>query len=470
MGFKKEFLWGGATAANQLEGAYLKDGKGLSSADCLTGGSRTVAREYTDGIVEGKNYPSHEAIDFYHRYKEDIAMFAEMGFKSFRLSINWPRIFPKGDESEPNEAGLAFYDRVFDECLKYGIEPVVTLSHYETPYHLVKEYGSWKNRKLIDFFEKFAITVMERYKNKVKYWMTFNEINTVVLHPTYSTGIRVGNNETALEVGLVASYHQFLASAKTVIAARNINRESKVGMMLLYPLTYAETCSPEDHLAAMKAMDLHYLFADVQARGYYSNKAKKILEQHEVKLPMMDGDEELLKEGTVDYIAISYYMSFVASGNPEKANLAKGNMFAGLKNPYLKASDWGWQIDPIGLRLTLNYLYDRYQKPIFVVENGLGAFDEPNSDFYVEDDYRIDYLRQHIEEMKKAVDEDGVDLMGFTPWGCIDLVSVSTGEMAKRYGFIYVDKQDDGSGTLNRYRKKSFNWYKEVIASNGEKL
>jgi len=468
--FSEGFLWGGAVAANQCEGAYNADGKGLSTADIMTAGSRTSSRDITDGIIEGKNYPSHEAIDFYHRYKEDIKMFGEMGFKCFRLSINWTRIFPNGDDEAPNEAGLKFYDDVFDECHKYGIEPVVTISHYETPYNLVKNYGSWRNRRCIDFYVKYCETIFRRYKNKVKYWMTFNEINCISLMPFIPAGIMLQKDENQPQVCYQAAHHQFVASAKAVKLGHEINPDFKIGMMMLYPLAYGETCNPLDNLAAMKIMDTHYLFSDVQVKGYYTSKAKKFLEGKNVVLEMEEGDEEILKEGSVDYIGFSYYMSIVASGDQIGKEMSIGNMLNGIKNPYLKASDWGWQVDPIGLRLSLNNLYDRYQKPVFVVENGLGAYDKVEEDGSIHDDYRIDYLRQHIEQMKLAVNEDGVDLIGYTPWGCIDLVSASTGEMEKRYGFIYVDKDNQGKGTLNRIKKDSFYWYKKVIETNGEVL
>ena len=468
--FSQGFLWGGAVAANQCEGAYNVDGKGLSTADVMTAGSRTSRRDVTDGIIGGKNYPSHEAIDFYHRYKEDIKMFGEMGFKCFRLPINWTRIFPNGDDETPNEAGLKFYDDVFDECHKYGIEPIVTISHYETPYNLVKNYGSWRNRKCIDFYVKYCETIFRRYKDKVKYWMTFNEINCISLMPFIPAGIIVQKDENQAQVCYQAAHHQFVASAKAVKLGHEINPDFKIGMMMLYPLAYPETCNPLDNLASMKMMDNHYLFSDVQVKGYYTSKAKKILAAKNVVLEMEEGDDEILSQGCVDYIGFSYYMSIVASGNQIDKEMTLGNMLGGIKNPYLTTSDWGWQIDPVGLRLSLNNLYDRYQKPVFVVENGLGAYDKVEEDGRIHDDYRIDYLRQHIEQMKLAVNEDGVDLIGYTPWGCIDLVSASTGEMEKRYGFIYVDKDNEGKGTLNRIKKDSFYWYKKVIETNGEVL
>lgn len=462
-GFQDSFLWGGAVAANQCEGAYNVDGKGISIADCLTSGTKLQSREYTDGIQGGKYYPSHTAVDFYHKYKEDIRLFAELGFKCFRTSINWTRVFPEGDESVPNEAGLLFYDALFDECLKYGIEPVVTISHYEMPYGLVKKYGSWTNRKLIDCYLRFCDVIFRRYIGKVKYWMTFNEINVIMLNPTMSAGIR--NDDDIYP----AAQNMLLASAKAVHLGHDINPRSKIGMMMLYPTFYAMTCNPEDQLKALKAIDDHYMFSDVQVRGHFTEKAKHYFECNKIPYLMSAEDESDLAAGTVDFIGFSYYNSTVVSASMVEKN-ARGNMLNGIKNPHIKASEWGWEIDPIGLRIALNSLYGRYELPLFVVENGLGAVDEITPDGQIHDSYRIEYIRDHIRQMKLAVVEDGVDLMGYTLWGCIDLVSAGTGEMSKRYGLIYVDRDDMGNGTLERSKKDSFFWYKKVIATNGSDL
>ncbi|WP_068783457.1 6-phospho-beta-glucosidase [Paenibacillus phocaensis] len=466
----EDFLWGGAISANQSEGAWNVGGKGISTADVAAAGKHGQKRVYTDGILEDVYYPNHEAIDFYHRYPEDIALFAEMGFKCFRTSIHWTRIFPQGDEREPNEEGLAFYDRLFDECLKYGIEPVVTISHYETPLYLVEKYGSWTSRNMIDFYVRLCEVLFRRYRTKVKYWMTFNEINVITLNPIIAAGIRIEKAEHPEQLMYQAAHYQMVASARAVRLGREINPDFKIGMMMLYPLSYAETCSPEDNLENLHNMDLHYYFSDIQVRGYYSPKAIKFLERRQISLDITPQDKQDLLQGTVDYIGISYYMSLVTSANPDRKIRVKGNMLDGIANPYLEKSAWDWQIDGLGLRIALNYLYDRYQLPIFVVENGLGAVDEKREGEMVQDDYRIDYLRKHIAHMIDAVVLDGVDVMGYTVWGCIDLVSASTGEMKKRYGLIYVDRDDQGQGTLNRERKKSFYWYKNVIASNGAML
>jgi len=473
--FPEGFLWGGATAANQLEGASQEGGKGLNLADVLPGGKVRLELLMKPGfnyeIDESKyHYPNHEAIDFYHRYKEDIALFAEMGFKVFRMSIAWSRIFPRGDEETPNEEGLAFYDRVFDELHKYGIEPVVTISHYETPLHLIKEYGAWKNRKLIGFFERYARTVFNRYKDKVKYWMTFNEINGATHFPLFGLGFSASSEEARLQESFQGLHHQFVASALAVKIGHEIIPGSQIGCMLVYAPVYAFDSNPENVMHALKEEQIfNYYCGDVQVRGEYPAFAKRYFKENGIEIDIQEGDLEIIKEGTVDYIGFSYYMSRTEKKEKTNEESSSGNIIGGVKNPFLKASDWGWEIDPEGLRISLNKLYDRYQVPLFIVENGLGAKDTVEADGSINDDYRIDYLRDHIKAMGEAI-EDGVNLIGYTPWGCIDLVSASTGEMSKRYGFIYVDRHDDGSGTLERSKKKSFYWYKDVIATNGEQL
>jgi 6-phospho-beta-glucosidase len=416
-------------------------------------------------------FPSYEAIDFYHHYKEDIALFAEMGFKVFRTSVAWSRIFPNGDDAEPNEGGLAFYDSLFDECLKHGIEPLVTISHYEAPLALTKKYNGWVSRELIPLFERYARVLFERYKGKVKYWLTFNEINATTLFgaPFLGAGAIIDNQAEGKQATYRAAHNQLVASALVVKACRDIIPSAKIGNMIAAMMIYPYSCRPEDvWLKTEKERDT-YFYSDVQARGYYPAYMERFFAKQGIDLERGPDDARILREGTVDFISFSYYMSLAASSDPALAG-AGGNLFGGVKNPYLESSEWGWQIDPLGLRTLLNNLYDRYQKPLFIVENGLGAKDVVEADGSISDDYRINYLREHIKAMKAAIDDDGVDLLGYTPWGCIDLVSASTGEMSKRYGFIYVDKDDAGNGTLARSRKKSFYWYKSVIESNGEKL
>ena len=475
--FRDDFLWGGATAANQYEGAWDVDGKGPSVSDMCTNGSYKTPKRITPVFEEGTLYPSREATDFYHHYKEDIALFAEMGFKTFRMSINWTRIFPTGMEEKPNEKGLEFYDKVFDECLKYGIEPLVTISHYELPYALVEKYNGWEGREVIDCYMRYCEAIFERYQNKVKYWLTFNEINsgTMAMGAVLSLGTIKGYSGPITEVPdrpqerFQALHHQFVASAKAVKLAHEKYPQFKMGNMSLFATAYPFTCNPDDVIATQKMMQItNWYCADVQVRGAYPYYAKRFWEENGINIKMEDGDLELLKEGTVDFFTFSYYMTNCVSTDPAQQK-TDGNFMGGTKNPYLESSDWGWQIDPKGLRYTLNEIYGRYQIPVMVVENGLGAYDKKEEDGSINDDYRIEYLRKHIEQMREAV-KDGVDLMGYTPWGCIDLVSASTGEMAKRYGFIYVEKYDDGTGDLSRKKKKSFDWYKKVIRTNGEDL
>lgn len=470
--FPENFLWGGAIAANQSEGGYREGGKGLTTVDMIPYGENRMPIKL--GLVdsvelsEEEFYPSHQAIDFYHRYKEDIALLAEMGFKTFRMSIAWSRIFPKGDELEPNQAGIDFYRSVFEECHKYGIEPLVTLCHFDVPMHLVNEYGSWRNRKMIGFFERYARTCFEAFDGLVKYWLTFNEINILLHSPFSGAGLLFQEGENRDQVKYQAAHHELVASALVTKIAHEINPENQVGCMLAGGNFYPYSCKPEDVFTAMQKDRENLFFIDVQSRGYYPSYAQKVFDEKGVKLEILEEDYETLKH-TVDFISFSYYASRCASAEMNANNTSEANVVKSIRNPHLPASDWGWVIDPLGLRITMNTLYDRYQKPLFLVENGLGAKDVPDENGEVQDDYRIDYLRQHVEAMAEAI-TDGVPLMGFTPWGCIDLVAASTGEMSKRYGFIYVDRDNLGNGTLNRTPKKSFHWYKRVIASNGTEL
>ena len=480
--FPENFLWGGATAANQCEGGYNEGGKGLGVPDIMTGGTVTEPRHITDGILPGRHYPSHESVDMYHHYREDIKMFGEMGFKCYRMSINWSRIFPKGDEAEPNQAGIAFYRDLFEACREQGIEPMVTLSHYELPYHLAKEYGGWKNPKLIDFYLNYAKTVMTEFKGLVKYWLTFNEINCLLMGGfggVMGGGMLPQAEDTPMEFGDLdwddkqgryqALHHQFLASAKAVMLGHEIDPNNKVGCMIAGAAVYPHTCNPDDVIAAQrKQREQNFYCGDVQVRGAYPAWAPSVWKREGIEpIEVSAEDAATLKAGTVDFYSFSYYMSSTATADP--ALIEAGNIFGGAGNEYLKKSDWGWAIDPKGLKYYLEEVYDRYQVPLMIVENGLGAVDTVEEDGSIHDSYRIDYLRQHIEQMGEAI-EDGVDLMGYTMWGCIDLVSASTGEMKKRYGFIYVDKDNDGNGTLARSRKDSFYWYKKVIESNGAEL
>lgn len=485
MKFPDNFLWGGAIAANQCEGAWNEDGKGMSVADVAMFKPNVDKKDYvsqwhidmddirkareTDDVVY---YPKRHGVDFYHHYEEDIALFAEMGFKTLRLSIAWTRLFPNGDEEKPNEKGLLFYENVFKCLRKHNIEPLVTLSHYEMPLYLVENYEGWASREVVDMFVKFATTCFERYKDLVKYWLTFNEIDSVFRHPFTTVGIVEDNyasKNEAEEAIYKALHHQLVASALVTKYAREIIPGAQIGCMVTKTLTYPETCNPEDIYLAMMDNRTNNLYTDVQVRGKYPLWIKKLWEDKGFEIPILEGDEEILAAHTVDFISFSYYMSMVQSIHAEKREKVGGNLTTGVKNPYLSTSEWGWQIDPKGLEISLIDLYDRYQKPLWIVENGLGYNDVVNEDGTIEDDYRINYFADHFKGIGHAI-ENGVEVMGYTSWGCIDIVSASTSQMSKRYGFIYVDKDDEGHGTLKRMKKKSFDWYKKVIATNGEDL
>ncbi|GEN90851.1 6-phospho-beta-glucosidase [Tetragenococcus koreensis] len=480
--FPDGFLWGGATAANQLEGATRTDGKGWTTADTaqfiadpkkrmaqmlqpMTTKTVEAALNDTKGL-----YPKRYGIDFYHRYQEDIALFAEMGFKTFRLSISWARILPNGDEEVPNEAGLQFYENVIDELLKYNIEPLVTLSHYEFPLGLSFEQNGWQSRKTIDAFEHYARILFERFKGKVKYWISFNEMNIVMMTGYLSAGLledQLSADESLTQAQFTAMHHQLVAAAKATKALHEIDPAAQMGCMIARMENYADTPAPNDVLASVKSDQENFLMMDVLAKGSYPNYAWRLFAEKGAKIDQTKEDQQVLAENMTDFVSLSYYMSGIVGGD-ETAETS-GNLLASKANPFLEKSEWDWQIDPVGLRITLNKMYDRYQKPIFIVENGLGAKDELTNELKVHDGYRINYLREHIEQIGESL-QDGVDVMGYTPWGCIDLISASGNEMSKRYGFIYVDQDDVGKGTLNRYRKDSFDWYKKVIASNGQDL
>lgn len=489
--FPKGFLWGGAIAANQAEGAYNVDGRGLVQTDVTTGGSVNTPRYTTyidkDGkpgkapsmghmgaipegakfaILEDHYYPNHEGVDFYHRYKEDIKLFAEMGYSVFRLSISWARIFPNGDDAEPNQAGLDFYRKVFEECRKYGIEPLVSIWHFDTPLSLEERYGGWANRALIDFYVRYAETIMREYKGLVKYWLTFNEINgTIMFMDLFGESASDADYQHAYQ----HLHNQFVASARTVKLAHSIDPDYMVGNMICGITFYPGTCDPADILANRHKWEQNiYYCGDVQAKGKYPTFAKRLWKEHNVELDITEQDIIDLREGKVDMYTFSYYMSNNITTHTGEETVG-GNFSMGAKNPYLTYSDWGWAHDPSGLQYYLEMMNDRYEIPLMVVENGLGAFDTVEEDGSINDDYRIDYHRAHIKAMAAAL-ENGVNLIAYTTWGCIDLVSAGTGEMRKRYGFIYVDKDDEGKGTFDRTPKASFYWYKKVIASNGDDL
>ncbi|MCD8370519.1 MAG: glycoside hydrolase family 1 protein [Clostridiales bacterium] len=475
--FPSDFLWGGATAANQIEGAWNADGKGPNLADAMTLGSHTTPRRITLDINESEYYyPSHRAVDFYTHYREDIALMAELGLKIYRMSISWARIFPLGTEEEPNEAGLQFYDAVFRECKKYNIEPLVTIYHNEMPLNLVTEIEGWSDRQCIEYYLRFAKTLFERYRDTVRYWIPFNEINDL------TTGVGNWNHGGILNEGtetfqhqldqpdkrFAALHHQFVASAMAVRLGKTINPDFRFGTMICHITVYPLTCRPEDVLLTQQEDQLRNCFSgDVQIKGEYPYFMKRYFERNRITFETLPEDPQILRDGCCDFYTFSYYMTNCITMQKDAA-LVSGNIMGGARNPYLKATEWDWQIDPVGLRYTLNHVYDRYRVPIMITENGIGARDRLENGA-IHDDYRIAYYREHLIQMALAID-DGVDLIGYTPWTAIDVVSCSTGEMSKRYGFIYVDCDDHGNGTMKRYKKDSYYWYQQVIATNGESL
>lgn len=488
MPFPDNFLWGAAVAANQCEGGFLQGNKGISNTDVITRGSLENPRQITYTVnhrrqktalmnmenipedaefvcFDDEMYPNHESTDFYHHYKEDIALMKDLGLKAFRMSISWPRIFPLGNDEEPNEAGLAFYEEIFRGLKEAGIEPIVTINHYEIPIHLTELWGSWLDRRMITCFLNYCETIFMRYKDLVHYWLTFNEINHVNLVPFLAAGITKKDPRSLA----VASHYELVAAAKAVSLGRRINPNFKFGCMIGHTQAYPYTCKPEDIYARWDFMSRCYLYSDVQVRGYYPTYQLKKWDREGIRPEITEQDRKDLQAGTVDFISFSYYHSGVQAADLAVLKMTGGNLSRGGKNPYLPTTEWGWQIDPMGLRMALIELYDRYQKPLFIVENGLGAKDQLVNG-RVHDPYRIAYLKAHIEAMMLAIEVDGVELLGYTPWSFIDLVSAGTGEYRKRYGLVYVDKQDDGSGDYQRYRKDSFRWYREVIRTNGSNI
>lgn len=474
MSFPDNFLWGGAFAANQVEGGYAEGGKGLSTADIFPRGDRKKGgvfdRTY-EQILEAAadkddmKYPKRRGIDFYHRYAEDIALFQEMGFKALRFSISWSRIFPNGDDAAPNPEGIAFYRNMVNELKKAGITPIVTLSHFEQPLNLTLKYNGWTDRRLIRYFENFTETLFDEFHDDIKYWITFNEVDATVHIPLTGAGIIKEHCENLEQSEYQALHHQFVASALVTKYAHEKYPDLKIGCMTTKNLKYPATCKPSDCLQFQKETMLDGFYTDVQVFGEYPYAIRNQWKKKGIVIQMEDGDAKVLKANTVDFVSFSYYASLVTSADGSKKEKTNANLLVGEKNPYLKQTPWGWQIDPEGLRFALNQMYDRYHLPLFVAENGLGTLDVLENDT-VNDEYRIEYIRDHIEAMEQAID-DGVDVFGYTYWGCIDCISASTSEMSKRYGFIYVDQDDEGNGTLKRFPKRSFAWYKNLIASNG---
>lgn len=483
LGFGDDFLWGGAVSAPQIEGGFNEDGRGWSPMDMIEYEPDKEKQQidlldfYTTErmnagkeLDNGKFYPKRIGIDFYHRYQEDIALFAEMGFKCFRTSISWSRIFPNGDEETPNEEGLQFYDKVIDELKKYDIEPLITICHGEIPLGLMEKYRGFYDREVVDHFMRYAKVLFERYGDRVKHWITFNEQNGATTVTPLAAGVLKDKVEDMQQAGYQAAHHMFVANSLAIKQCRETIPDAKIGCMIAGFTVYPATCNPNDVFQSLVDTQMeNYFYGDVMMRGYYPSYIKRYMAQNGIHIEIQDGDKEILSAYTSDFLALSYYCSSVTSANKEEIELTSGNLMSGGKNPYLKTSEWGWQIDPVGLRYVLNLLYDRYQKPLFIVENGLGYDDKLDSNNEIHDQYRIDYMKQHLLEVNNAIN-DGVEVIGYTSWGPIDIISMGTNEMTKRYGFIYVDQDNHGRGTKNRIKKDSFYWYKKVIKTNGEDL
>lgn len=474
--FPKDFLWGGAVAACQIEGAYDVDGRGLSTSDLRAYDPNlkraNIKKEGGDtrsGIkaaIQDKTsyFPKRYGIDFYHTYKQDLALLKELGLKAFRTSISWSRIFPNGDEEQPNEKGLQFYDQLIDEIIKNGMEPIITMSHYDFPIHLVTEYGGFANRNVIDFFVNYAKVLLQRYKGKVTYWIVCNQVNLVPAVQFGSLGIYEDQSNHMEELMYQAVHHQFIAGAKVVKLAREIDPNAKMGTMVADGTFYPATCNPEDVILTLKKNRMQYYFTDVQLRGEYPGYALRYFKENNIQLDMRPQDLALLKTHTMDFLAVSYYYSKIVDAR-------KNTMepFDGEQNPYLKPTPWEWRADPLGLYNSLSQYWDRYQKPLMIAENGLGALDVVEKDGSIHDEYRINYLQQHITQVKECI-KDGAHIFAYLSWAPIDIVSSSSAEMSKRYGYIYVDLDDYGKGSGQRMKKDSFFWYQHVIQTNGEDL
>ena len=475
-GFPDGFLWGGAIAACQAEGAYDTDGRGLSTSDLhryTKGLNRAHIEKEGGDTLEGIRatvadtesfFPKRYGIDFYHTYKEDLSLMRELGLRAFRTSVSWSRIFPQGDEEKPNEAGLAFYDRLFDEIIADGMVPVITMSHYDIPLHLVTEYGGFANRDVIKMFCRYAEVLLDRYHDRVKYWIVFNQVNLIPTVRFGSLGLYDDQADDMEELMYQAVHHQMVAAAQVKLMARVIDPTLRIGTMMADGTFYPATCRPKDVVLTMKKNRMQYFFTDVQLRGEYPVYALRYFREQGYDIKILPEDEELLRDNAMDFLGISYYSSKIV--NSDVDTIAP---FQGSQNPYLEPTPWEWRADPLGFYNSISQYWDRYEVPIMIAENGFGALDEVAPDGSIHDGYRIDYLRKHIEQLRECV-RDGVDVMAYLSWGPIDIVSSSSGEMSKRYGYVYVDRDDFGRGTQRRLKKDSFYWYQHVIETNGEDL
>lgn len=461
--FPKDFLWGASTSAYQVEGAWDEDGKGPSVIDM---------GKYPEGTSDFK-----VASDHYHRYKEDIALFAEMGLKAYRFSIAWTRIYPKGT-GEINEKGIAFYNDLINELLSHNIEPIVTMCHFDLPYAL-QEKGGWSNRETIDAYENYAKTLFKHFGDRVKYWLTINEQNMMILHGATIGTVdpNIKNPEKEL---YQQNHHMLLAQAKAMKLCHEMCPNAKIGPAPNIISIYPASSKPEDVIAASNFSSIrNWLYLDAAVFGRYNSIAWSYLEEKGYTPTIQEGDMEILKSGKPDFIAFNYYststvaeskndLSDKNSTGDQQIAIGEQGVYRGVSNPYLEKTQFGWEIDPIGFRSTLREINERYNLPLLVTENGLGAYDKLEEGDVVNDDYRIDFLRKHIEQAKLAI-TDGVNLIGYCPWSAIDLISTHQG-ISKRYGFIYVNRDEFDLKDLRRIKKKSFYWYRDVIKSNGEKI
>ncbi|NFA42381.1 glycoside hydrolase family 1 protein [Clostridium botulinum] len=463
-GFPENFLWGGSTSAYQVEGAWNEDGKGLSVIDMC---------DHPEGTADFKI-----ASDHYHRFKEDVKLFSEMGLKAYRFSIAWTRIIPQGT-GEVNEKGIKFYNDLIDELNKYNIEPIVTMFHFDLPYTL-EEKGGWSNRDTIDAFSKYAKVLFERFGSKVKYWLTINEQNTMILHPG-AIGIPKGGKLPSKKELYQQNHHMLLAQAKVMNLCHEMCPNGKIGPALNTTAMYGETCNPLDAIAAHNWETIRcWSFLDMAVRGKYNKLAWSYLMDRGLEPIIEDGDMDIMKNAKPDFIAINYYSTATIAASKGDASdisaragdqqimLGEQGVYRAAENPYVDKTKYGWVVDPIGLRMTLRKVSERYDLPILITENGIGAPDKLEKNETINDDYRIDYIRKHLEQLKLAIN-DGVEVMGYCPWSAIDVVSTHQG-YGKRYGFIYVNRDEFDLKDLRRIKKKSFNWYKNVINTNGEEL
>lgn len=469
----KKILYGGATANSQYEGGFGVSGKGMDTQDCrpylkrtsnATTSTRLLTQEninYAKTETDNKKFPFRTASKGYEFWEEDIELIKELGLHVYRLSISWARLYPQGDEEEPNQEGIAYYDKIIKKVHEAGIKIFLTMNHFCYPLHLIESYGGWTNRKLIDFYLRYAKTVFENWGEYIDFYLPFNEINAGYFSPFNGVGlIREEDKPYDQSKIFLSLHHQFVASAKVIELGHKMVR-GQFGCMAACFCYYPYSCKPEDNLKYVKDEEVYqWFFLDVLSRGIYPSYMNRFFKENNISFEVTEEDLRLLRENPADFVSFSYYQSCVVS--TDEREMTAGNLVVTTKNPYLKATDWGWQIDPIGLRITLNKVYDRYQKPLFISENGLGYKDVLEDDGTIHDSYRIDYLKTHFEQIDEAI-LDGVDLLGYIMWGIIDIVSAGSCEMEKRYGVVYVNADNEGNGDYKRIKKESFAWYQKFL-------